>query len=65
MNQILQKTQDRFFTAFIYISYFLITIAALGLSQLAPQYLSYMDYYVKIYICIFFIVNVLFFTGLT
>ena len=57
MNQVLQKTQDRFFTIFIYTSYFLIIIAALGLSQIAPRYLNDMDYYVKIYVCLFLIIR--------
>ena len=57
INDTLYKIQDRGFLIFIYISYFLIIIAALGFSQLAPKYLNDMDYYVKMYVCIFLIIR--------
>lgn len=53
MKKILYHFQDRLFTIFIYSSYILIILSALGLSQTAPQYLKYLDYYVRIYICLF------------
>jgi hypothetical protein len=57
INDTLYKVQDRGFIIFIYVSYFLIIIAALGFSQLAPKYLYEMDYYVKMYVCIFLIIR--------
>jgi cytochrome c biogenesis protein CcdA len=47
--------QDRLFSIFIYTSYFLIIVSSLGLSQTAPKYLQYLDYYIRIYICLFLI----------
>ena len=47
--------QDKMFTVFIYLSYTLILISAMGLSENAPKYLQSMDYYVRIYICMFLI----------
>jgi hypothetical protein len=49
----LNKWQERMFDIIIYITYILIILSALGLSQTAPQYLKYLDYYVRIYICLF------------
>ena len=49
----LHKWQERLFNIFIYISYLLIVVSSLGLSQSAPKYLQSLDYYVRIYICLF------------
>lgn len=49
----LHKYQERLFNLFIYTSYFLIIVSALGLSESAPKYLANLDYYVRIYICLF------------
>jgi hypothetical protein len=49
----LHETQNNFFNLFIYISYILLFISALGISQTAPKYLDSMDYYIRIYICLF------------
>jgi hypothetical protein len=49
--------QDRIFTLFVYISYMLIIVSALGLSTTAPKYLESMDYYVRIYICLFLLLR--------
>ena len=57
MNRTLYSIQDRGFTIFIYISYLLLFLAAIGLSHYAPQYLNEMDYYVKIYVCLFLIIR--------
>ena len=54
-KQQLNNLQERFWDIFIYVSYFLIIISSLGLSQSAPKYLQYLDYYVRIYICLFLI----------
>jgi len=51
----IHKYQERIFNLIIYASYFLIIISALGLSESAPKYLSDLDYYVRIYICLFLI----------
>lgn len=53
----LYTVQHRGFTIFIYISYTLLFLAAIGISHYAPQYLNAMDYYVKIYVCLFLIIR--------
>ena len=40
----LHEAQTKFFTLFIYLSYGLLFISALGLSETAPKYLDSMDY---------------------
>ncbi len=47
------KTQEKIFNIFIIISWILIILSTFGLSKRAPQFLENLDYYVKIYICIF------------
>jgi cytochrome c biogenesis protein CcdA len=49
----LHEAQSKFFNLFIYISYALLFISALGISQTAPKYLDSMEYYIRIYICLF------------
>jgi hypothetical protein len=51
----LHKYQERLFNLFIYSSYILIIVSALGLSESAPKYLANLDYYIRIYICLFLI----------
>jgi len=51
----LNNIQDRFFNTFIYVSYILIFLSAIGFSETAPEYLANLDYYVKIYVCLFLI----------
>jgi hypothetical protein len=51
----LYKLQYNSFTIFIYLSYFLIIISAIGLSTAAPKFLNTLDYFVRIYICLFLI----------
>lgn len=53
MKTTLHKYQERIFDFIIYTSYFLIIVSALGLSESAPKYLNDLDYYVRIYICLF------------
>lgn len=55
MSKQLHKLQERFFDLFILVSYILIIISAFGLFQSAPKYLNTLDYYVRIYICLFLI----------
>jgi hypothetical protein len=45
--------QERIFNIFIFVSWTLIIFSALGFSQNAPKFLSDLDYYVSIYICLF------------
>lgn len=49
--------QDIFFNIFIVISYILLIFSFLGLSNNAPKYLKTLDYYIKIYICLFLILR--------
>jgi hypothetical protein len=49
----LNRWQEKMFDIIIYITYFLIILSSLGLSQSAPKYLHSLDYYVRIYICLF------------
>jgi hypothetical protein len=51
----LHKFQENFFNLFITISWILIIISALGFSQIAPSLLDGLDYYIRIYICLFLI----------
>ena len=52
MNK-LHKYQELLFDIIIYISYILIIVSSLGLSMEAPVYLSNLDYYIRVYICLF------------
>lgn len=54
MNKLL-KYQSTAFTYVIYTTYILLILSALGVSQFAPQYLNSIDYFVRIYICLFLI----------
>jgi hypothetical protein len=51
----LHKWQERLFTIFIYFSYMLMILSAFGLSETVPKFLQSLDYYVRIYICLFLI----------
>jgi hypothetical protein len=51
----IHNIQNTFFDIFIYISYILIFISAIGFSDKAPEYIAILDYYLKIYICLFLI----------
>lgn len=55
MDKQLHKTQELFFDLFIISSYILIVLSSVGFSQRAPKYLEMLDYYAKIYICLFLI----------
>ena len=54
-NERLNYIQDKLFNIFIIVSYALIFISFFGLSDSAPKYLESIDYYVRIYICLFLI----------
>jgi hypothetical protein len=51
----LHKFQENLFNLFIIISWTLIIISAVGLSQSTPKFLKDLDYYIRIYICLFLI----------
>jgi hypothetical protein len=51
----LNKMQEKVFDIFVIISYILIVASFLGLSTSAEYLLYNIDYYVKIYICLFLI----------
>jgi hypothetical protein len=51
----LHKIQEDIFDFTFVIIYFLYFLIALGLSATAPKYLSFLDYYVKIYVSLFLI----------
>lgn len=51
----LQNLQERLFDFFILISYILIFASFLSSSKSASLYLELLDYYVRIYICLFLI----------
>ena len=51
----LHNWQERVFDIIIYVTYILMILSAFGLSQSAPKYLQSLDYYVRIYICLFLI----------
>ena len=55
LNDKLFDLQHNLFTLFIIISYILIIAVYLGLSSSAGSYLHIIDYYMRIYICLFLI----------
>jgi len=53
----LTKIQERAFDIFVIVSYILVIISFLGLSTRAEFLLSQIDFYVRIYICLFLILR--------
>jgi hypothetical protein len=53
LHKSLYKIQDLGFNFFIFVTYFCYILFALGIFTKAPQYLSTLDYYIKIYISLF------------
>jgi len=51
----IHEYQGIFFDFFIYLSYILIFISSIGIFQLDPKYLNSLEYYIRIYICLFLI----------
>ena len=51
----LNDFQEKIFDLILIISYILIFISYFNLSDSAPTYLETLDYYIKIYICLFLI----------
>lgn len=54
-NERLNSIQERLVNIFIIFSYVIIFISFFGFSDSAPLYLKSMDYYFRIYICLFLI----------
>jgi hypothetical protein len=54
-NKKLHALQNRLFDTFLLITYILYAVIALGLSANAPEYLSMLEYFIKIYISLFLI----------
>ena len=57
--------QESFFTLFIFTSYLLLLASFLGWSSSASAYLVTIDYYIKIYICLFLLFRFNPFTKIT
>ena len=55
MNKKLHSFQERAFDIVFIILYLLIVISALGFSNDAQKYIEQLDYYIKIYVCLFLI----------
>ena len=49
------KWQERAFNLTIFIFYVIMIMSAFGLSKYVPTYMTNMDYYVKVYVCLFLI----------
>ena len=49
----LHNFQNNMFDVIIYTTYLLIFISAIGISETAPKYLESLDYYIRVYICLF------------
>jgi len=51
------RLQEKVFGFTLFTSYLLIFISAVGLSTSSPVYLANLDYYLRIYICLFLILR--------
>jgi hypothetical protein len=51
----LHNFQDIGFDFILNISYFLLFISYIGISESAPKYLDSLDYYIRVYTCLFLI----------
>jgi hypothetical protein len=49
----LHTLQEVLFNIFIFVSYSLIILSLFGISQSAERYLQTLDYYIRIYVCLF------------
>lgn len=52
-NKALYHIQNRGFTLFIIINYISYIGLAIGVKIISPEYLNKLEYYVKIYVCLF------------
>lgn len=55
MPSMLFEIQHKLFDIIIYSTYFLIIIAYLGLSENATEYIDTLNFYLKIYVCLYLI----------
>jgi hypothetical protein len=55
IKRTLNDIQLKLFTLFVIISYILVILSFLGLYDSAPNFLNSLDYYVRIYVCLFLI----------
>jgi len=55
IKRTLNDIQLKLFTLFVIISYILVILSFLGLYDSAPKFLNSLDYYVRIYVCLFLI----------
>lgn len=51
----LHRLHEGLFDIIINIAFILLLLTLFGVSQTAPEYLAYLDYYIRIYICLFLI----------
>lgn len=49
--------QEQIYDVFSYISFIFLIFTFIGLSHLKPQYIDTIDYYLKLYICLFLIIR--------
>ena len=54
-NKKINDIQEIIFDILLYFSYFLIIISFLGFSKTAPTFLENIDYYIRVYVCLFLI----------
>ena len=54
-NKDINYFQDKFFTTTIIIINILVLLTVLGISKTAPTYLDTIEFYIKIYVCLFLI----------
>ena len=55
IKRTLNDIQLKLFNLFVIISYILVVVSFLGLYDSAPKFLDSLDYYVRIYVCLFLI----------
>ena len=55
MDKKMHSYQERLFNYMLYLSYALMVLSILGISEMAPKYLNALDYHLKVYICLFLI----------
>ena len=55
IKRTLNDIQLKLFNLFVIISYILVVVSFLGLYDSAPKFLNSLDYYVRIYVCLFLI----------
>lgn len=54
-KETLYRFQDRIFTAIVRLSYVLIVLTSFGIYNINPEYLTSLNYYINVYVCLFLI----------